>query len=56
MVKSVCWQDENITMMYFKIVTSDSLGTVPWHYSYKKNRHIRKITTVFLKFIFLGKG
>lgn len=34
MVKSVCWQDENIAMMYFKIVASDSLGAVPWHYSY----------------------
>lgn len=34
MVKSLCWQNKNIAMMYFKIVASDSLGTMPWHFNY----------------------
>lgn len=64
MVKSVCWQNKNIAVMYFKIVASDSLGTMPWHYNYlpqkrkkeKKNQAYQKNNLIILKMFFVGKG
>lgn len=65
MVKSVCWQNKNIAVMYFKIVASDSLGTMPWHYNYlpqkrkkekKKPQAYQKNNLIILKMFFVGKG